>query len=156
MKRKRIFKTMMNRDVQFIVNIADVNEGKVEVFKYADDNSLVPIADIELPNEMRKNAHPRELRQHILKDLRKIENYVKAKAEFSASGIALRINEEQAVEAGLLSGRDEDRRKLGAGRLTAKVKAAVAAGKRVNEDPPRKAGRPSWSQTAAAKDKARR
>jgi hypothetical protein len=105
------YRTLTTNKGQFIVNMAEAEDGKVEIFKPSPKQTgqLIQIADIELPKDLRKaddHIEGRKQREHILKEIRRIENFVAARAEFERGAINLK-NE---VEPELL-GIEEDLRR---------------------------------------------
>ncbi len=136
-EKKPIYRTISDRTAgQFIVNIANVPEGKLELYKLTNNGQSVPIADLELPENMRINPDPKEFRQHIQKEIRKIQSYVTAKNEFLKSGIALKIDETSAIQEGLIEP-GEDKRRL-------KESENTKSGKKKSKKEEAKMGRPGF------------
>lgn len=140
-ERKPIYRTVSDRGGQFIVNIANVPDGKVELYKLSAKGQSVPIADLELPPEIGTNSSPAEFREHIKKEIRRIETYVKAKNEFDKSKIALKIDETAAIEEGLIE-IQEDKRRLPKGEFEESNDKDKKKGEKKKEKPRR--GRPSF------------
>ena len=124
-----IYRTISDRGGQFFVNIAEVPAGRAELYRSGGAGELIPVADIQVPEDMRINPDPKEFREHVKKEIRKIENYVKAKTEFDQSNIEMRIDEAAAVEKGLISledGRKTPKNALPESKQTKKTKKKEA------------------------------
>lgn len=120
-----LYRSYSTRSGQFIINIAEAAQGKVEVYKPADSGRLIPVANINIPPSVARNAeYAIEFRNHIGKEIRKIEEYVTAKNTFESSKIELLLEEkEQALLV------REDKRRLGSkGKQSLKNKKKGGAG----------------------------
>jgi hypothetical protein len=114
-KRAPIFRMISDRGGQYIVNIANVPDGTVELYKQAEDGRRIPVADVGVPKDIRINPDPIEFRNYVKKEIRRIEAYIKAKNEFEKSDTILHIDEKDAVAKGILPVGEDKRRLPGAG-----------------------------------------